>query len=377
MDHRARDFLMGLDRVVLPARRVAANPPLLPERHGIAVGFGPPPRRLRQPRPVRARGGLPLRPGQGLIMRAEPSRVSAKTAEPLDDRVVLAAVLAGGAVALLGVTLATGFTLPFLSGLAAVGSLVCLTRWRAGSAEAGLESGSPPDSAGLADAEPLVQAISDLSSPDAAVVQRALARTEALDASLMPHVLPLLARHDIWLGSVQAFQRALPRVMGQLVDALLDPRQSPVVRRRIPQVLKDGPAQKAADALVLGLQDESFEVRYECGAALASIAARSPSVAIPADVVLRAALADVEQAPPASRGRGGSVHGSLEHVVNLLSLLLDRPSLQFAQWTLRSQGQLAGGPLERLENALPDNLRPALRSALGTSSRQGRPTAAA
>ena len=48
------------------------------------------------------------------------------------------------------------------------------------------------------------------------------------------------------------------------------------VRRRIPRVMAVCTSQRAADSLVLGLADIRFEVRFQCGRALAAIVAKHP-----------------------------------------------------------------------------------------------------
>ena len=43
------------------------------------------------------------------------------------------------------------------------------------------------------------------------------------------------------------------------------------VRRRIPRVLRASRSQRAAEGLLLGINDDRFEVLYECGRALLTL----------------------------------------------------------------------------------------------------------
>lgn len=187
---------------------------------------------------------------------------------------------------------------------------------------------------GLAAArDPLLEAISGLTSSDAAVVRRALASIQTVHPRLVPYLIPLLARSDLALGSVPAFQRAVSGMTHELVDALLDPAQPLSVRRGIPPVLADYPTQRAADGLLLGLRDECFDLRHACALALAGMTARSSSLVVPSEPVFLAAIVELEQAPP----EAAAAEEHLEYVVDLLSLVLDRRSLQTASWSLRSR----------------------------------------
>jgi len=203
--------------------------------------------------------------------------------------------------------------------------------------------------------DPLLQAIADLRSGDKGLVRLALREPPRPPAALVPHLLPLLAQDDLFLEVLRALRRMAPEVTGQLVDALLDPRQDPAVRRRVPRVLKVCATRRAVDGLVQGLDDELLDVREQCAIALANITGRSPELSVPRANVFAVVLCEVRRAP-----------GALDHVFTLLSLALEREPLQIALRAVRGTDRaLRGTALEYLENVLPEGLRQALWPSLG------------
>jgi hypothetical protein len=141
------------------------------------------------------------------------------------------------------------------------------------------------------------------------------------------------------------------------VDALLDPRQDPAVRRRVPRVLKVCATRRAVDGLVQGLDDELLDVREQCALALASITSRSPELCLSRADVFAVVFREVKRAP--------GILG-LDHVFTLLSLALEREPLQIALRAVRGTDRaLRGTALEYLENVLPEGLRKALWPAFG------------
>ena len=75
-------------------------------------------------------------------------------------------------------------------------------------------------------------------------------------------------------------RRSADMHVGTFIDALVDPDQPFAVRRRLPRALAYCTTQRAADGLVLGLDDMRFEVRFRCGRALTAIRERNPEVHI-------------------------------------------------------------------------------------------------
>jgi HEAT repeat protein len=179
-----------------------------------------------------------------------------------------------------------------------------------------------------------------------------------MDSRLISDVIPLLARDDLFGAAVRTLRKAAPRCTGQLVDALLEPGQDAVVRRRIPRVLRATPTQRAADGLLLGLRDERLDLRYRCAQGLVRMKEANPALAISQQEVVAAALREIALGVHSGR--------SLDHVFAILSLVLEK-ELEIALRALRSSdAALRGTALEYLENVLPDAVRKGLWPHLGS-----------
>jgi hypothetical protein len=211
--------------------------------------------------------------------------------------------------------------------------------------------------------DPLLSRIAELRSGQPERIRRLLRERDALEPALVPHLLPLLARDDLYADVLRALRRLAARATGQLLDALLDPGVEPQVRRRLPRVLKACPTQRAVDGLLLGLAAPESEVRVACALALAALA-RAPGLRFPADPVFAAARRELEAGPDPPLG----------HVFTLLSLVLEREPLEVAARALQGQDRgLKGTALEYLENVLPAELRSALRPHVGVALEASRP----
>ncbi|WP_438032858.1 hypothetical protein [Sorangium sp. So ce204] len=230
-------------------------------------------------------------------------------------------------------------------------------------------------SAALA-SDPVLAATADLRSGDPERVRRALVREP--DPALVPHLLPLLEREGLTSEAIRALRAVAPRATGQLTDALLDPSVSVALRRRIPRVLQACPTQRAADGLILGLADERFEVRFQCGVALARLLQQRAPIHLRRDDVIEAAMREIAigrrvwdaqppnvappvEAPLAERLLVERTSRSLEHVFRVLSLCLEREPLEIAYRALHADdAHLRGTALEYLENVLPAPIRESL-----------------
>lgn len=176
---------------------------------------------------------------------------------------------------------------------------------------------------------------------------------------LVPHAIPLLERDDLFGDAVRSLRRVAGRCTGQLLDTLLDDTQDPVVRRRIPRVLKAVPTQRAAGGLLMGLRDERPDVRYRCTQALVRIKQQASGSAMSRQDLIAAALRELGVGRPSGR--------SLDHVFSILSLALPKEPLEIALQALRSGDEtLRGTALEYLENVLPEPVRVRLWPQLGS-----------
>jgi AAA family ATP:ADP antiporter len=210
---------------------------------------------------------------------------------------------------------------------------------------------------GGAGADPLLATIAELRSGDAQRIARVLDGGE-LDPRLVSHVIPLLARDSLFEVASASLRRSAARCTGQLVDALLDPHLPPVLRRRVARVLKGVPTQRAADGLLLALDDPRFDLRYRCAQALLRVRTQNPRIAVPAARVVEIAAREAAAAGESPR--------HLEHCFTLLGIVLEKGPLDIAYRALRSPDPgLRGTALEYLDNVVPAAVRERLLPRLG------------
>lgn len=245
--------------------------------------------------------------------------------------------------------------------------------------DARTEDPGPPAGDGV------TRTVAELRSDQAETIRRGLHRAEAADPALVGHLIPLLGRNDVFLDVLRLLRRAAPQATGQLLDALLDPRQDVAVRRRVPRVLRGAATERAADGLMLALADSRFSVRQQCALTLAHLTERDPSLVVPRASVFAAVVRELDGAPgrwvedgepapaeeaaPEARPPTPGERG-LAHVFTVLSLALDREPLQIAYWALLGEdAALRGTALEYLENVLPADVNRALRPHLGGRAR--------
>jgi hypothetical protein len=248
--------------------------------------------------------------------------------------------------------------------------------------------GESAEAARAAASDSVARTVADLRSRDPEAIRRALRQAEPVEAALVGHLVPLLARNELFLDVLRLLRRAAPRATGQLLDALLDHGQDAAVRRRIPRVLRASRTQRAADGLVEALADPDFEVRRQCALALARITEREPSLLVPRSAAFAAAVRELEAGAEAWREDGESAgveerspdappltpsERGLAHVFTLLSLAVEREPLHIAHRALLgADSALRGTALEYLENVLPDDVRRALWTHLGARSAASR-----
>jgi hypothetical protein len=224
--------------------------------------------------------------------------------------------------------------------------------------------------------DPEAAHLTDLRSRDASRVRRAL-RARPVEPGHLPYLVPLLGWDDVAAEAIAALRRAWPVATDYLAERLLDPNEEFTIRRRVPLVLATHQDQKAVDALLDGLADRRFEVRYRCGRALAHLLDLDPSLRVTTEAAYRAVLREVQTGAGVWEGRqlldrmddeGWSpvvdevvrsrANRSLEHVFTLLALVLPRQPLRIAFKGLHtSDPLLRGTALEYLESTLPPEIR--------------------
>jgi|RhiMetdeSRZDD1v2_1073273.scaffolds.fasta_scaffold05484_3 hypothetical protein len=236
-----------------------------------------------------------------------------------------------------------------------------------------------------------------LRSRDRERVVQLLRFDEGLPASTVPHIIPLLAWDPVAADAADALRRIAEEHIGQLIDALIDPNQEFAVRRRLARVFSVCVSQRAVDGLMLGLDDQRFEVRFQCARSLVAILEKNPRVRIDDlrifSVVLRETavgrpvweshrllnlLDDRDEHVFVDEFVKDRASRSLAHVFTLLSLVLPPEPLRIAFRGLHTDDpNLQGTALEYLEGVLPLAIRkqlwPFLEDRRPAASRPTRP----
>jgi len=207
----------------------------------------------------------------------------------------------------------------------------------------------------------LVEAIIDLRSSRTDRIRTVIRGASPLDIRLVPFVVPLLSRNDLFPDALRFLRTAASRSSGILIDYLLDSETPSIVRARIPRVLKSVPTPKVLSGLLEALDDPAFVVRHQAAVALANITARDASLILSPEAIFVRVLKELEL-----KEEGAKV---LEHAFTLLGLALERQHLRTALQALQTENQrLRGTALEYLENVLPEDVRQALWPRIATES---------
>ncbi len=229
-------------------------------------------------------------------------------------------------------------------------------------------------------------AVAALMSGNTSRIRQCLAGP-TLDVRLVQYLIPLLANDEVAEDIRMELRWKAPQTIGTLTDSLLDPDMPLVARQRIPSVLEVTHNPRSVDALIAGLEDDEFNVRYSCGRALARMNERNAHMVIGSEEVFSAVEREVSvdrsvwisrdlemdvQVPVDMESSALSgdprVDYSMEHVFTLLSLTLDRDALMLSRQAVSSTDRnLRGTALEYLENVLPENVRRGLWPHFGES----------
>ena len=224
--------------------------------------------------------------------------------------------------------------------------------------------------------------ISDLTSGDTRRIRRALGNPD-LDVSVAHYMIPLLSDNEMTLEARSELRWLVTRIPGQLTDALLNPDLPLLVRQRLPGVLEASHSPRSIAGLLLGMVDETFNVRYSCARVLVRMRQRNPHIVIPRQQVYDAISNELKASPEEWEGRDMELkmdyatdeedvnpqfNRGLEHVFTLLALTLDPDAVRLSMQAAFSKDlNLRGTALEYLENVLPGYLYNELLTHLGES----------
>jgi hypothetical protein len=219
-----------------------------------------------------------------------------------------------------------------------------------------------------------VRDILHLRSRDRERIVAVLSRSEGLSAGLVAHTIPLLAWQPVADHAQFALRKVAEEHVGELVDALIDPNQDFAVRRRLARVFSVCFSERAANGVMVGLDDPRFDVRCQSARSLLAIIEKNPRIRLDKerifDVVLREVtvgrpvwesrrlLDGFESESPMDEFVKDRAGESLAHVFTLLSLVLEKEPLQIAFRSLQTRDEyLRGTALEYLDRVLPDRIR--------------------
>ncbi len=197
------------------------------------------------------------------------------------------------------------------------------------------------------------------------------------DAVEVDQLLQEIGSDETRRQASKALRKAARRHLGQIIDTLLDSSAPLQVRSRLPPIVASARSKRAVRGLLDALGDPRFEVRYRIGLALSALCAGDDELSPSRAEVFELAAREVQVgrkvwesqrliedfADDEDDGAFGEVlktrrDRSLEHVFNILSLVLDRDTLRLSLQALQSdQDELRGTALEYLENVLPDDVR--------------------
>jgi len=226
--------------------------------------------------------------------------------------------------------------------------------------------------------------LAELRCGQEARVRRALEAERPLNPVLVPAVIDLLPWQAVYAAARETLLSVRSPIAGQLGDRLADPKCDFAIRRRIPSLLLALGGSRAMEALLTGLQDERFEVRFRCARALDELLCRKPELKVPAEAVYAAVERELsvdqnlwksrrllaEQAPLEALPHLDDVlkeraDRSLEHLFSLLALVLPREPLKAAFRSLHAEDEaLQALALEYLDGVLPAGLGAKLRALL-------------
>jgi ATP/ADP translocase len=230
--------------------------------------------------------------------------------------------------------------------------------------------------------ETVVESIRELRSSQAKDV------TTALNGPLAPEAIPAVIElvgspvDKTAIAAATALRAVAPRYTGTLIDVLIDPARSDVLRRRMPAILVAGQPDLAIWGLWRALRDPSFEVRYRSSIALAALAGETPLPAIRPEEVFACVCEELKVDREAWKARKLSIDAvidsgdaeldvGLAHVFRMLGLVLPAEPLRVALRAAKTEDpELRGMALEYLESILPPDVRAQLWPLLDATTHE-------
>ena len=258
------------------------------------------------------------------------------------------------------------------------------------------DQGVPPASEDsrepVADTNDIAATVEALCSGEPERVSAVLARCSEPPLYVVAHVIPLLASTTLYPEALRVLRPVAANCTGQLIDALVSPETPEPIRRRLPRVLCHCGTQRGLDGLMLGLEDESVDVRYACGHAIAANRS-APELRIDKERVLAIVKREATLCRTVWEAFRGTRDDSMEHaeelvqalledsgsrglkhIFKILTLIIPREPLQVAFYGLHTNDtHLRGTALEYLEGVLPADVREELWPCLEDDRVKERP----
>ncbi|HJT86888.1 MAG TPA: hypothetical protein VJ732_03505 [Bryobacteraceae bacterium] len=216
-----------------------------------------------------------------------------------------------------------------------------------------------------------------LRSGDHSRIRTLLRDTGLLEPALVPEVILLMGREEVRQAAHAALARTSFRISGHLADFLRDGSQQQAVRMRIPRLLAACGDRIAWQALLDGLEDRRFEIRFRCARSLDAMRQSHPEFRAEPAEVYRVLARELGLSGRDSGGRNASEAGEegdqpsgtagaedarasqrLGYIFYLLGLVLPRAAVQTAFRALHTDDpRLHGVAMEYIESAVPREVR--------------------
>jgi AAA family ATP:ADP antiporter len=206
------------------------------------------------------------------------------------------------------------------------------------------------------DLDPEIEAIRDLRSQNENRIRRVLVN-KVITPTLLPHVLPLFRSRAVLQEALNAVKPLVFVATGQMVDALLDHHQHPLIRRRIPLLLGQADNERALQGLTLGLQDRELDVRFRCAEALTRIITNHSHLSIDIEAIWRVIYREIAYFSSTGFKLTRGVE-PLRYLFHLFGIILGPGVMDICYNALQAEDPgIRGTALEYLENQLPPNVR--------------------